>query len=178
MIFDQSQSDVSSTIEDADNMDCGCQEPPIPQETTYQPRSRSPTYREAGYGSHYRKKSRGRNMERKERYHSWRHYHIDMMGTKNILPAKRAQGPGASNADPKLREKRYRIQRIDDEELRSRLLDCEARIEQWERAFEHQTRILQQTIEESRQLQRSRTFWDFSQMPHYGCDCAKNGNTE
>lgn len=99
-----------------------------------------------------------------------------MMTPKNTLPAKRARVPGAGDADPKLGEKRYRIQRIDDDELRSRLLGCEARIEQWERAFEHQTRVLHQTLEESRQLQRCRSFWDFSSMRHCGCDCPKKGN--
>ncbi|KAJ5310170.1 SNF7 family protein [Penicillium atrosanguineum] len=179
MIFDQSQSDASSTIEGSGNMDCDYADRLTPQETTYQSRSRSPTHRDANHGSHYRKKSRGRHMERKERYYAWRHYHIDMKGVKNILPAMRARGPGAGNADPKLWEKRYRIQRMDDEEVRSRLIDCEARIEQWERAFEHQTRLLQQNIEESRHLQRSRSFWDFSQVPtHCGCDCPKNGHDE
>lgn len=178
MIFDHPQSDVSSTIEDEGNMDCECDEPRTAQENSHQQRSRSPTHRNTGYSSHYRKKSRGRNTERKERYHSWRHYYMGMMGAKNTLPAKRAWGPGVGNVDPKVWEKRYRIQRMDDEELRSRLLDCEARIEQWERAFEHQTRTLQQIIEESRQLQRSRSFWDFSQIPRYGCDYPKDGNTE
>ncbi|KAJ5218664.1 uncharacterized protein N7498_000763 [Penicillium cinerascens] len=178
MIFDHSQSDVSSMIEDEGSMDCECEEPQTAQENTYQQRSRSPTHRNGGYGFHYRKKSRGLNMERKERYNSWRHYHIDMMGAKNILPAKRARGSGAGNVDPKVWEKRYRFHRMDGEELRSRLLDCEARIEQWERAFEHQTRTLKQIIEESRQLQRSRSFWDFSRIPHYGFECPKGGNTE
>ncbi|KAJ5677746.1 uncharacterized protein N7477_003379 [Penicillium maclennaniae] len=179
MIFDQSQSDASSAIEHTENMDCDCPEPLTPQETTYQSRSRSPAHRDANHGSHYRKKSRGRHMERKERYYAWRHYHIDMKGVKNILPVMRARGPPAGNADPKLWDKRYRIQRMDDEEVRSRLIDCEARIEQWERAFEHQTRLLQQNIEELRQLKRSRSFWDFAQVPtHCGCDFPKDGHDE
>jgi hypothetical protein len=185
MIFDQSQSDASSTIEDGNGMDCECQEPLTPPETTYQPRSRSPTHHEANYGTHNRKKSRGRHMERKERYYAWRHYHIDMKGVRNISPAMRARGPGAGsapyavNSDPGHRERKYRVQRMDDEEVRSRLLNCEAKIEQCERAFEHQTRLLQQNIEGSRQLQRSRFFWDFPQVPtHCGCDCPKSGHEE
>lgn len=178
MIFDQSQSDASSTIEDTGSMDCDCQEPLTAQETTSQSRSRSPTHRDANHGSLYRKKSKGHPMKSKERYHAWRHYHIDMKHVKTILPSMRARGLGAGNADPKIWEKRPRVQRMDDGEVRGRLVDCEARLEQWERAFEHQTRMLQQNMEESRQLQRSRSFWDFShpQVPfHCGCDCPKNG---
>lgn len=173
MIFDQSQSDISSDTEHPDDMDCECQETlqqnnqPIPGQ-----RSCSPSRRESGFGSHYRRRSKGRNMERKlDRYHPLRHYHMDMMAAKNNLPVKRARGSGVGSDPNKMWEKKYRIQRIDDEELRSRLLDCEARIEQWERAFETQTRVLQKTIKDSRQLQRCRSFWDFSSMRHCGCDC-------
>jgi hypothetical protein len=116
-------------------------------------------------------------MDRKlDRYHPLRYYNLDMMAAKNSLPVKRARGSSGMGTDAnKTWEKKYRIQRIDDEELRSRLLDCEARIEQWERAFENQTRVLQKTMKDSRQLQRRRSFWDFSSMRHCGCDCTKTG---
>jgi len=159
---------MSSTV-DAGDMDCECHESLNPQKSTHQHRSRSPTHR---------KRPRDRHMESKGRYYSWRHYYLDVMGARNISPAKRPRESEAGNADPKPREKRYRIQRIDDEKLRGRLLGCETRVEQWEKVFGHQTRILQQIVEESRQLQRSRSSWNFSQTSHYRCNCSKNGNTE
>lgn len=39
-------------------------------------------------------------------------------------------------------EKKFRIERMNEEEMRGRLLDCEARIEQWEKILQNQTRIL------------------------------------
>lgn len=163
---------MSCTTETLENMNCECESPQI--QPTNQQTSCSPNHHESGYESHYRRKSCTR--DRKDRYHPLRSYYLDMMTPKNTFLAKRARVPSTGIADPKLWEKRYRIQRIDDGELRSRLLGCEARIEKWERAFEHQTRVLHQTLEESRQLQRCRSFWDFSSMRHCGCDCSKTGD--
>ncbi|KAJ5160196.1 uncharacterized protein N7482_007200 [Penicillium canariense] len=185
MIFDESQSDDSSSTEDADHMDCECQEPrslPTPPRN----RSCSPNKHETvSHGAQYRQKSRGRHFGRKDKL---RYHYLDILASKNglgnVMPGRRVRGPGvtatAATSDVKLWEKRYRIQRIDDEELRSRLLDCEARIEQWERAFECQSRLFQQTIEESRQhqLERRRPFWDLPAIHHCGCDCPKNSNME
>lgn len=186
MIFDESQSDVSSDTEQPDDMDCECQEHQQTQDQAApRQRSGSPVRHErpvAGFPTHQRRRSIGRSVERKmDRYHPLRHYQVDMMAAKNNLPVKRARGSGVGTESNKSWEKKYRIQRIDDEELRSRLLDCEARIEQWERAFENQARILQKTMKESRQLQRRRSFWDFSSMRHCGCDCPNHsghGNNE
>ncbi|CAI7634667.1 unnamed protein product [Penicillium manginii] len=181
MIFDESQSDVSSETEHPDGINCECQEPSSHQDlATPRQRSCSPGHREAPVASHgpqHRRRSVSRNMDRKlDRYHPLRYYNLDMMAAKNSLPVKRARGSSGMGTDAnKTWEKKYRIQRIDDEELRSRLLDCEARIEQWERAFENQTRVLQKTMKDSRQLQRRRSFWDFSSMRHCGCDCTKTG---
>ena len=175
MIFDESQSDHSSETEHADEMDCGREtlqpqgQQPIPQE-----RSCSPNRRVPGTGPRYRRKFLGHNMERKSnRHHPLRQYHIDMISAKNSIPCQRARVPWVPADSNKMWEKKYRIQRIDDEELRSRLLDCEARIEQWEKAFANQTRVLQSTIKESHQVQRCKSFWDFSSMRHCGCDCGK-----
>lgn len=39
-------------------------------------------------------------------------------------------------------EKKIRIERMSEEEMRGRLLDCEARIEQWEKILQNQPRII------------------------------------
>jgi hypothetical protein len=74
----------------------------------------------------------------------------------------------------------YRIQRIDDEELRRRLLECEARVERWERAFECQRRLLQQTIQYSQQQQlaRGQLYWNPPSMPNYGYGYPQNGRMD
>jgi hypothetical protein len=74
----------------------------------------------------------------------------------------------------------YRIQRIDDNELRRRLLECEARVERWERAFECQRRLLQQTIQcsQQQQLERNQLYWNPPPVHHYGYDYNQKGRMD
>lgn len=163
---------MSSTVEEPETTIRDREGSSIPR-SSYGGKSRSP-------GLHEQRLLYGRNvagpkMESMGRCAPLRPDHIDMTTAKNSLSAKRAWSQCAGNEDSQLWEKRYRVQRIDDEELRSRLLACEARIERWERAFTHQTQILQNTVAETSQLRRSRTFWDFSSMRHCGCRCPRDG---
>ncbi|KAJ5690067.1 hypothetical protein N7462_004459 [Penicillium macrosclerotiorum] len=182
LIFDQSQSETSSTIGDTGIMECDCEEPLQPTPPP-EARSCSPIRRDSSNGSHYRRKSRGRSFGRKERI---RHNHFDIITSKNVLhniiPNKRVRAPAGMSSVSTADTKGYRIQRIDDEELRNRLLECESRIEKWERAFEQQTRFLQRMIEEScqrqQQLERRGSFWDVSSMRHCGCEYSKDSNMD
>lgn len=178
MLFDPSQSDVSSTTEESDvrKRESGCEEPSQPSHPRPSNWRRPPSPNHADPDFLCRRDLKGRNGEEIDRRLPLRPYNPDMIAAKNALCAKRDWSQCAGNEDSELWEKRYRIQRMDDEELRNRLLDCEASIERWERAFNRQTLILQSTVEETRQLKRSRSFWDFSSMRHCGCDCPRNGN--
>lgn len=171
-ILDHEQSDVSSTVEEPDTATRDCEKHSYPRSVS-RSKSRGPDIHERRFS--YRRNAQGPQMGRRGRYLPLRPYQLDMAAAKNGLSAKRAWSQCTGNEDSQLWEKRHRIQRIDDEQLRSRLLDCEARIERWERAFTHQTQILQSTVAETSQLKRARTFWDFSSMRHCGCQCPRSG---
>ncbi|KAJ5587509.1 uncharacterized protein N7459_003274 [Penicillium hispanicum] len=169
---DESQSDMSSALDDED-MDCEYQGPLQPP-TIPRKHSCSPTRRDPGFGAHYRRRSSSRHIERRDRLSGLRYHNIEMMPATHYVSARRARSSRAGIQDPVSREKKYRIKRMDDEEMRNRLLDCEARLEQWEKAFEQQSRIRQTNMPEPPQLQRCQSFYDFSSMRHCGCDCSKN----
>lgn len=164
IIFDQMSEDEGSSTDVPEDMDCECQAPLVPQ--ARRPQSCSPHRRESNVGSQYRRKSKGPAVERRDRYHARKSRTFDLIPfTKNALPVKRARSVATGPSDPVNRERKYRAQRVDDDEMRNRLLECEARIEQWERAFEHQRRILQ-SIEDSQQLEPCRSYYDLSCMRH------------
>lgn len=145
-------------------MDCDCDDPPTPR--AQRPQSRSPRRREPSLGPNYRKRSQGPIAERKERYRPRRYCDSDVMPAAKTHPsAKRTRSIVAGTLDTHSREKRGRIQRINDQELRTRLLDCEARIERWERALEHQAQLLQK-LDAFQQLKPRRSCYDLSSMRH------------
>lgn len=93
------------------------------------------------------------------------------------MPVRRTRGLSKAAPTAPSEMMWYRIQRIDDNELRRRLLECEARVERWERAFEYQRRLLQQTIQNSQQqqLERNQLHWNPPSMHHYGYDYPQDG---
>lgn len=170
------QSDVSTTVEEPDTTGRVCGKAST-SGSSYGQKSPRRDF-------HEQRPSYGRNAhehrrENRNRFLPLRLYQLDMTAAKNALSAKRAWSQCAGNDESQVWEKRCRMHRIDDDELYSRLLDCEARIEQRERALARQTQILRNTVTETSLLRRSRTFWDFSSMRHCGCRCprsAKIGN--
>lgn len=144
-------------------------------------RSTSPNKHDSvSHGSQYRQKSRGRHFGRRDKI---RYHYMDILASKNglhnAMPVRRARGSGGlASSAPSDIKMWYRIQRIDDEELRRRLLECEARVERWERAFEYQSRLLQKTIQDSQQQQQQRErrqfFFKAPPMPHYGYEYPKD----
>lgn len=154
-------------------MGCACQEPLQPPPVPRKP-SRSPTRRDSGFGAHRRRRSNSRHIERRERWSGLRYRNTEMLPFPHFPPARRTRSFRTGMQDPVSREKRHRIKRMDEEEMRSRLLDCEARLEQWEMVFEHQNRALQNSMTGSPRLQRCQSFYDFSSMRHCGCDCQKD----
>ncbi|KAJ5179049.1 hypothetical protein N7492_002259 [Penicillium capsulatum] len=160
-IFDHASVDVDSATDITDTMDSDCQEPPTRR--TQRAQSRSPRRREPSFGPHYRKRPQGPISERKERYSARRYSEYDVLPpAKSYLNHKRTRSIAAGPLD---REKMYRIQRINDQELRTRLLECETRIEQWERVVESQALVLQK-LEASQQLKPRRSYYDPASMRH------------
>lgn len=162
-------------------MECDHQEsrhyPISPRTRSTSPNKHDPV----SHGSQYRQKSRGRFVRRdKIRYH-----YMDILASKNglhnTMPLRRARGSGGlASSAPSDIKMWYRTPRIDDEELRRRLLECEARVERWERVFECQSRLLQNTIQDSQQQQQRerRQFFKAPPMPHYGYEYPKDGRME
>lgn len=136
--------------------------------------SRSPTRRDSNLGAHRRRRSNSRHIERRDKWSGMRYPNIEMLPVSHLLPARRARSSRTGIQDPMTREMRYRVQRTDEEELRNRLLDCEAKLEQWERIFERQNRMLQKNVASPPQLQRCQSFYDFTSMRHCGCACRKD----
>lgn len=162
-------------------MECDCEESRF---KTIPPRNRSSSPNKHGpisHGSQYRQKSRGRHFGRgdKLRYHP-----MDILASKNglhnVMPVRRTRGLNKAAPTAPSDMMWYRIQRIDDNELRRRLLECEARVERWERAFECQRRLLQQTIQNSQQqqLERNQLYWNPPSIHHYGYDYPQDGRMD
>lgn len=161
-MFDRASPDMDSLSDDADTMDCDCRDAPAPR--AQRPQSRSPRRRDSSFGSHYRKKSQGPIAERRERYQR-RYCDFDVTPAKNYSNAKRTRGIAAGSLDSLSRAEMYHIQRINDQEVRARLFECEARIERWERALEHQVQIMQK-LEAFQQLKPRRSPYELSSMRH------------
>ncbi|KAJ5370640.1 uncharacterized protein N7496_006732 [Penicillium cataractarum] len=185
MSEDSSESDGSSSTEEADPDDMerdDCEEPQH-QSITVQNRSGSPNKRTPiGHGSQYRQKSRGRHFGRRDKP---RYHYTDILASKNGfpngMPIRRARCAGkVAQTAPSDINMWYRIQRMDDQELRRRLLECEAKLERWEQAYEYQSRLLQQSIQDSQrqQLERCPFFWNPPPMPHYGYDYPNDGHMD
>lgn len=185
MIEDSSESDGTSSTEEADpdDMERDDCEKPQHQSVNLRNRSGSPNKRTPiSHGSQYRQKSRGRHFGRRDKL---RYHYTDILASKNSfhngMPTRRARCAGkVAQTAPSDINMWYRIQRIDDEELRRRLLECEAKVERWERAFEYQSRLLQQTIQDSQrqQLERCPFFWNPPPMQHYGYDYPNDGRMD
>ncbi|OOQ85517.1 hypothetical protein PEBR_25036 [Penicillium brasilianum] len=184
IVEDSSESNDSSSTEEAapDDMERDDCEETQHHSVTPRNRSGSPNKRSPiSHGSQYRQKSRGRHFGRRDKP---RYHYTDILPSKNVfhnvMPIRRARGASkVAQTTPSDINMWYRIQRIDDEELRCRLLECEAKVERWERAFEYQSRLLQQTIQHSQrqQLERCPFFWN-PPMQQYGYDYPDDGRMD
>ncbi|CAL5870839.1 uncharacterized protein PFLUO_LOCUS5080 [Penicillium psychrofluorescens] len=150
----------SSATEDSEEFDGGRPEPR--RDNIYnRQRSCSPNRCESGYGPLYRRLPRHRGRPRSR---------VDMASTKRVSPLRQA-----GREDNPYREKRIRLTRGVEDDMRSRMLDHrEARIENWEKFVDFQARMIQNTIDESREHRKS-----FRDAPVVcNCPCRRANNNE
>ncbi|KAJ5651136.1 uncharacterized protein N7484_004859 [Penicillium longicatenatum] len=131
----QTPTSETSTVGSPGNVSCSCQESAVPQNSTFDARQHSPSQYDFGFRSHFERRPLVPNgnddIRRNLRNEPWYN--------SCAIPAKRHR---SSVSDARMWEKKIRIQQMNEEEMRDRLLDCEARIEQWEKILQNQTRIL------------------------------------
>ncbi|KAJ5525881.1 hypothetical protein N7494_012531 [Penicillium frequentans] len=129
-------SSETSTVGSPGSVSCSCQDSAVTQKVPFDARQHSPSQYEFGFRSHLQRKQlvANSNLGRHMRNEPW-------YGSSNI-PTKRPRSSASDFLEARVWEKRIRIERMNEEEMRGRLLDCEARIEQWEKILQNQTRIL------------------------------------
>ncbi|KAJ5994089.1 hypothetical protein N7451_009813 [Penicillium sp. IBT 35674x] len=129
-------SSETSTVGSPGSVSCSCQESAVTQEVPFDARQHSPSQYDFGFRSHFQRKPlvANNNLRRNMRSEPW-------YASSNI-PAKRPRSSASDFLDARMWEKKIHIERMNEEEMRGRLLDCEARIEQWEKILQNQTRIL------------------------------------
>ncbi|KAJ5620295.1 hypothetical protein N7510_004279 [Penicillium lagena] len=162
----------SSATEDSEALD-GERPEPRRDNIYNRQRSCSPNRCESGYGPLYRRlpKHRGRDTSH-DKNHS-PHSRVDMASAKRVSPLRRA-----GQEDNRYREKRIRLALGVENDMRSRMLDHrEARIESWEKFVDFQARMIQKTIEESREMEHSKSFRDAPVVCNCPCRRANNNET-
>lgn len=112
-------------------MSCSCQESMVKQKVPIDARQHSPSQYDFGFGSHFQGKSLVVDSNLRENLRS------EPRCASSSIPAKRPRIFASDALDSRIWEKKIRIERMNEEEMRGRLLDCEARIEQWEKILQN-----------------------------------------
>ncbi|KAJ5497095.1 hypothetical protein N7463_009082 [Penicillium fimorum] len=162
MISDQ--SDGTSATDDLESMETEteteCQEPQLSLAFLRQ-QNASPYHRESIYGPHFPPKSQSRSLDRRHDRNSRLRDQFEVPQVKTFSP-RRAENARSGSVPGK----RYRMQLINDNEIRSRMLDHR------EASLGHREKWLKKTISEARQLERRQPVKDQPTVCRCTCRCA------
>ncbi|KAJ5832478.1 hypothetical protein N7474_000789 [Penicillium riverlandense] len=161
----------SSATEDSETWD-GERPEPRRDDVYNRQRSCSPNRCESGYGPLYRRLAKHRGRETSHDKNHPPRSRVDMASAKRVSPLRRVE-----REDNPYREKRIRLARGVENDVRSRMLDHrEARIESWEKFVDFQARMIQKTIDESRELEHRKSFREAPVVCN--CPCRRANNNE
>ncbi|KAJ5617035.1 hypothetical protein N7537_002149 [Penicillium hordei] len=157
------ESDDTTATDDLESMETEteteCQEPQ-PNQTSFRQQNATPYRRESSYGPHSRRKSQSRSLDRRND----RNYHLrdQFEVPAKILSPRRAEGARSGSVPGK----RYRTQLMNDNEVRSRMLDRR------EESLGHREKWLKRTFSEARQLERRQPVRNPPTVCRCTCRCA------
>lgn len=158
------ESDDTTATDDLESMETEteteCQEPQLNQ-TSFRQQNASPYRRESSYGPHSRRKSQSRSLDRRNdrNYHLRDQFEVPPV---KILGPRRAEGARSGSVPGK----NYRTQLMNDNEVRSRMLDRR------EESLGHREKWLKRTFSEARQLERRQPGRDPPTVCRCTCRCA------
>lgn len=158
------ESDDTTATDDLESMETEteteCQEPQ-PNQTSSRQQNTSPYRHESSYGPHSRRKSQSRSLDRRNdrSYHLRDQFEVPPV---KILGPRRAEGARSGSVPGK----RYRTQLMNDNEVRSRMLDRR------EESLGHREKWLKRTFSEARQLERRQPVRDPLTVCRCTCRCA------
>ncbi|KAJ5812733.1 hypothetical protein N7447_009756 [Penicillium robsamsonii] len=158
------QSDDTSATDDLESMETEteteCQEPQLNRASIRQ-QNASPYRRESIYGPHSPRKSQSRSLDRRHDRNTRLRDQFEVPPAKTFSP-RRAENARSGSVPGK----RYRMQLINDNEIRSRMLDHR------EASLGHREKWLKKTISEARQLERRQPVKDQPTVCRCTCRCA------
>lgn len=158
------QSDETSATDDSESMETETEterQEPQPNQASLRQQNASPYPRESSYGPHSRRKTQSRSLDRRhERNYPLRDQFevppVKILGPRRAERARSGSVPG----------KRYRMQLMNDNEIRSRMLDHR------EASLGHREKWLKRTFSEARQLERRQPVRDLPAVCRCTCRCA------
>ncbi|KAJ5977940.1 hypothetical protein N7501_001282 [Penicillium viridicatum] len=158
------ESDDTTATDDLESMETEteteCQEPQ-PNQTSSRHQNATPYRRESSYGPHSRRKSQSRSLDRRNdrNYHLRDQFEVPPI---KVLGSRRAEGARSGSVPGK----RYRTQLMNDNEVRSRMLDRR------EESLGHREKWLKRTFSEARQFERRQPVRDSPAVCRCTCRCA------
>jgi hypothetical protein len=160
MLFDP--SDESSETDSSDTTETKCREERRSMMGLLRQHAGSPLRRDSSYGPHYREKSHSRSLERR---------HERNVSLRDQFEAPTAQGfgpirSGRARSRGSVSGKKYRVQLMNDNKIRSRLLDHR------EASIGHREKRLKRTFYEARQLELEQPVNDNPLVCRCTCRCA------
>ncbi|KAJ5695874.1 hypothetical protein N7536_006286 [Penicillium majusculum] len=158
------ESDDTTATDDLESMEteteAECQKPQ-PNQASFRQHNSSPYRRESSYGPHSRRKSQSRSLDRRnERNYDLRDQ-FEVPPVK-VLGSRRAEGARSGSVPGK----RYRTQLMNDNEVRSRMLDRR------EESLGHREKWLKRTRSGVRQFDRRQPVRDSPAVCRCTCRCA------
>ncbi|KAJ5458153.1 hypothetical protein N7475_009541 [Penicillium sp. IBT 31633x] len=160
VMFDQ--SDDTCATDDSEGMEteiADCRPRPA---QTYLRRTVSPHRRDASFGPHLHQRPQSRSLDRKhDRSRLFRAQH-EAVPVKSFAPVRGQRARSRGSASGKI----YRMQLMDDNEARSRMLDYR------EASIGHREKRLKRTFSEALQSERRQTVKDIPTVCRCTCRCA------
>ncbi|KAJ5498902.1 hypothetical protein N7453_007953 [Penicillium expansum] len=152
--------ETSATDDESMEIETECQEPQLNQ-ASFRQQNAGPDRRESSHGPHSRRKYQSRSLDRRQdRSHLLRDQcevpPAKILGPRRAETARSGSVPG----------KRYRMQLVNDNEIRSRMLDHR------EASLGHREKWLRRTFSEARQLERRQPVRDPPAVCRCTCRCA------
>ncbi|OQE32829.1 hypothetical protein PENFLA_c001G10240 [Penicillium flavigenum] len=154
------QSDESSATDDPESMETETEierQEPQPNQASLRQQNASLYRRESSYGANSRHKSQSRSRDRKNAFREQSEAPpVKVFGSRQAERARSGSSPG----------KRYRMQLMNDRDIRSRMLDHR------EASLDHREKWLKRTFSEARQLERRQPVRDPPSVCRCTCRCA------
>ncbi|KAJ5178181.1 uncharacterized protein N7500_000880 [Penicillium coprophilum] len=157
-------SDETTATDDLESMETEteteCQEPQL-NRAPFRQQNPSPHRREPIYGPHLPRKFQSRSLDRRHDRNSHFRDQFEVPPAKGFSPRRTENARSGS-----VPGKRYRMQLMTDNEIRSRMLDHR------EASLGHREKWLKKTISEARQLERRQPVKDQPTVCRCTCRCA------